>query len=301
MAKHLIQSLADSKLYQEYERAFSTTTGLPLALRSVETWQLPHHGQELENPFCALLSHSNASCAACLEVQQQLADHNSHAPKTVTCQPGLCETAVPLRLGDQVVGFLTTGQVFHKKPTAAQFKRTVKLLADWGVPTTKAQLRDLYFGTRVLSAREVRSVIQLLTIFAEHLSLLSNQIVTEEERQEQPIITRAKQFIHDHLTEKLTLNQVARAVNATRFHFCKLFKQATGTHFTAYLARVRIERAKNLLLNPNLRVSEIAYDSGFQSLTHFNRAFKKIQGDSPSGYRVQLARGLAGITPKYRA
>ena len=66
-----------------------------------------------------------------------------------------------------------------------------------------------------------------------------------------------------------------------------MFK-ATGINFTDYLSRVRIEKAKNLLLNPNTRVSEVAYAVGFQSLTHFNRVFKKILGQSPTEYRSQL-------------
>jgi AraC-like DNA-binding protein len=56
------------------------------------------------------------------------------------------------------------------------------------------------------------------------------------------------------------------------------------------LARVRVEKAKTLLLDPNRRVSEIAYDIGFQSLTHFNRVFKAITGQSPSGYRLKARR-----------
>jgi len=55
--------------------------------------------------------------------------------------------------------------------------------------------------------------------------------------------------------------------------------------FTDYLARVRIEKAKTLLLDPNRRVSEVAYEVGFQSLTHFNRVFRKLAGESPTSYR----------------
>jgi YesN/AraC family two-component response regulator len=79
-------------------------------------------------------------------------------------------------------------------------------------------------------------------------------------------------------------------VNTSTFYFCKMFKKVTGLHFTDYASRVRIESAKNLLLNPNLRISEIAYEAGFQSLTHFNRVFKKILGQSPTEYRSKLAR-----------
>ena len=99
---------------------------------------------------------------------------------------------------------------------------------------------------------------------------------------------RAREYIREHQAEKLSLGQVAKAVNTSTFYFCKMFKKVTGINFTDYLSRVRIEKSKNLLLNPNLRVSEIAFEVGFQSLTHFNRVFKKILGQSPTEYRAQL-------------
>ena len=290
MTKKLIEALTGSKIYQDYERAFSEATGLPVALRSVESWQLPHHGKKFENPFCGMLAQKSRACAACLQTQQQLSETATHEAKTVTCQAGLCDTAVPVRMGDQLIGFLTTGQVFRKTPTEAQFDRTAKLLADWGMQTDEGKLREAYFETRVLSSRQHESVVKLLAIFAEHLSLVSNQIVVREKNAEPPVITRAKQFIVEHQTEELSLEQVATAVNTSKFYFCKMFKKSTGINFTDYLSRVRTERAKNLLLNPNLRVSEIAYEVGFQSLTHFNRVFKRILGSSPTHYREQLSR-----------
>jgi AraC-like DNA-binding protein len=61
-----------------------------------------------------------------------------------------------------------------------------------------------------------------------------------------------------------------------------------GLNFTVYLSRVRLEKAKTLLLNPHLRISEIAFEVGFQSLTHFNRRFREILGQSPTDYRARL-------------
>jgi AraC-like DNA-binding protein/ligand-binding sensor protein len=290
MAKHLIEALGGSKIYQDYERAFSEMTGMPMMLRSVESWQLPHHGKRFENPFCAMLAQKSRSCAACLQTQQKLSETATHEPKTVVCQAGLCDTAVPVRMGGQLIGFLTTGQVFRKKPTEAQFNRTAKLLAEWGVQSDVKELRAAYFDTRVLSARQYESTVKLLTIFAEHLLMVSNQIVVREQNAEPPVVARAKQFIADHQTEDLSLDQVAKSVNTSKFYFCKVFKKATGINFTDYVSRIRTERAKNLMLNPNLRVSEIAYEVGFQSLTHFNRVFKRILGRSPTDYREQLAQ-----------
>jgi len=74
-------------------------------------------------------------------------------------------------------------------------------------------------------------------------------------------------------------------MHLSTFYFCKMFKKATGLTFTDYLGRVRVEKAKSLLLNPNLRISEIAYAVGFQSLTHFNRVFRELTGRSPTNFR----------------
>ena len=110
-------------------------------------------------------------------------------------------------------------------------------------------------------------------------------------RNAEPVaITRARKFIQEHQTDDLSLAEVARAVNTSTIYFCKLFKKVTGLNFTEYLSQLRIEKAKNLLLNPNLRVSEIAYETGFQSLTHFNRVFRRIAGQSPTNYRKRLVK-----------
>lgn len=287
--KNLTEVLASSKIYQDYERAFSETTGLPVTLRPVESWQLPHHGKRNENAFCSMVAQKSRACAACLQVQQQLAEGATVEPQTVICHFGLCDTAVPVRLGEQLIGFLQTGQVFRRKPTNAQFERTAKLAEEWGVPVDRSELKKAYFDTRVLTPKQHESMIKLLTIFAQHLSMISNQIVVQQQNAEPPVISKAKQFIQEHQTEDLSLGDVARAVNTSTFYFCKMFKKYTGLNFTNYLSRLRIEKAKNLLLNPNLRVSEIAYEVGFQSLTHFNRVFKKIIGQSPTEYRGQLA------------
>jgi AraC-like DNA-binding protein/ligand-binding sensor protein len=286
--KGLIESLINSKTFQDYEKAFSEITGLPVSLRPVESWQLPHHGKRQENPLCAMVAEKSRSCATCLQIQQQLSESARFEPATVTCQLGLVDTAVPVRLGEQLIGYLQTGQVMRKKPTPAQIERAARLLADWGLEFNRGKLQSVYMATRVLSAKQYDAMIKLLGIFAEHISVVSNRIVVHRENSESPVIRRAKEFIVENQAEDLSLGQVAKAVNTSTFHFCKMFKKATGLNFTEYVSRVRVEKARNLLLNPNLRISEIAYEVGFQSLTHFNRVFKKFTGLSPTDYRGQL-------------
>jgi AraC-like DNA-binding protein/ligand-binding sensor protein len=286
--RRLLDQLSKSQIYQDYERAFSTATGLPLTLRSVDAWQVAHHGKKEQNPFCALMAKTSRTCAACLEVQQKLSNPKTDEAVSVTCFAGMCDSAVPIRIGKELLGFLQTGQIFTKKPSKAQFDRASRQLLEWGVKGDFKQIEEAYFHTRVITPKQYEAMVSMLSIFGQHLSQISNQLAVQQENSEPPVITRAKQFIQDHQTDDLSLGQVAQAVNTSSFYFCKLFKKATGINFTEYVSRVRVEKAKNLLLNPNLRISEIAYEVGFQSLTHFNRVFRKLVGQSPTEHREKL-------------
>lgn len=286
--RSLVNALINSKIYRDYTRSFGDITGLPLALQPVETWQLPHHGRRHENPFCAMISRTSRACSVCLQCQERLCEQAAREPQTVVCPLGLCDTAVPVRMSDRLIGFLQSGQFFRKQPDQKQFDQALKLVKEWGLEVDRKKLREAYFATRVISPSEHKAALKLQTIFSQHLALLSNQVFIQQENAEPPVIKKARDYIQEHQGEKLSLGQVARAVNMSTFYFCKTFKKITGINFTDYLSRVRIEKSKNLLLNPNLRVSEIAFEVGFQSLTHFNRVFKKILGQSPTDYRDQL-------------
>jgi AraC-like DNA-binding protein/ligand-binding sensor protein len=286
--KQLIGQLSRSALYRDYERAFSAATGLPLALRPVEHWQIALHGKENENPFCALMARTNGSCAACLEVQDKITRDPTDQPKTAVCFAGLTDAAVPVRVGERLIGFLQTGQVMLHAPQQAQFDRTAQKLMKWGLDVDLTKAEEAYFHTKVLSKKQYESMLRLLAIFGQHLSSFSNQLSTQANSAEPAAVSRAREFIAKNQDRDVSLGEVAQAVNTSTFYFCKLFKKATGLTFTDYLARVRVEKAKNLLLNPNLRISEIAYEVGFQSLTHFNRVFRKLTGQSPSAYRSAL-------------
>ena len=292
-AKLLVDKLNTSQIFQDYEDAFSTATGMPVSFRPTETWQLAHHRSKTQNPFCMLMAESSRACAACLEVQQKLNDQAQHEPATVACFAGLCDTAVPVRMGDKLFGFLQTGQIMTKAPTKKQFDRAAQQLIAWGLKVDLGKVEEAFFQTKVLKPKQYDALVKLLTIFAGHLAMVANQIAVQQQNAEPPMITRAKEFIKTNQGEDISLGDVAKAVNTSTFYFCKMFKKATGLNFTDYLSRIRIEKAKNLLLNPNLRISEIAYEVGFQSLTHFNRVFRKLAGQSPTEYRQKLP-GMAG-------
>jgi len=88
------------------------------------------------------------------------------------------------------------------------------------------------------------------------------------------------------IVEELSLRKVAKAASISANHLSEKFKQVTGTNFVDYVARTRFQKACGLLRDVDLRISEIAFAVGFQSLSQFNRVFKKLSGKSPSAYRA---------------
>src|SRR5436190_2490906 len=93
----LLQTLSESPVHRRYERAFSSPTGLPLSLRPVEAWPRPFRGKAQENEFCAMMAKKSAACAACLRVQERLAEAACDGSATLKCHFGLSEAAVPVK------------------------------------------------------------------------------------------------------------------------------------------------------------------------------------------------------------
>jgi AraC-like DNA-binding protein/ligand-binding sensor protein len=291
--RDLIDTLRRSKLFRNYEQVFSEATGLPLALRPLDYWQLEHQGKKNQNPFCALLAERSATLAVCLRAHDQMIRHTGDLPHTVTCPFGLTETAVPIKLGKRTIGYLRIGQVLRHMPAKADTTKVSRELKRCGLRFA-GEIRKAWKKNPLIPPEKYNAIVRLLTFFADQLSALSNQLITEKSNAEPPLVLRAREYIDKHKAEQLSLADVAKAAGASVFHFCKVFHKGTGLKFTDYVARVRLENARNRLLNPNLRISEIAYDVGFQSLTQFNRTFKRVFGQSPTDFR-------AGISSRKRA
>lgn len=262
-SKSVIGALLRSKIFHDYQSVFEDLTGLKITLEPIEAWPLPHRAGT--NPLCALLGTRGCSCVCCRRAEKRIAT-GARTNRLVTvggqCH---CGAATPLWLGRQLVGI-------------------VQVIAPMWAPNTG---NSVSATVPSLTPKQHAAALKLIGLFAKHLAAVSNQIVLQTRNVEPPIVTRAKAYIANHCTTNLSLGQTARAMNLSTFYFCKLFKKNTGIKFSEYLSRVRVEKAKHLLLNRNVRISEVAFEVGFQSLTHFNRMFKNLIGVSPKEFRKQ--------------
>ena len=288
--KKLLEALRQSKLYRDYERTFTEATGLPLALRPVEFFGLPFHGKKNENPFCAFLAERKSCCALCLQTQGRLNEARPDTAHSLQCPYGLTETVVPIVLGERVIGFLCTGQVFTS-PTNGEARKSRRRAASL-LKQPASMPKGCASGSKPARSKpaDTKQQFTCWSFSRNSFPRSATNCASSRSRKSRRVVTRARQFIAENRRKPITLRTVAQASGASMFHFCKLFRATTGVKFTEYVARSRVEDARELLCNRRLRMCEVAYESGFQSLTAFHRAFQRILGQSPTAYRTALNR-----------
>ena len=101
-------------------------------------------------------------------------------------------------------------------------------------------------------------------------------------------MNNALDYIKEHYAEKIKLVDVADKIYVSQWHLSKLINRYTGSNFSEILNGIRIEKAKNLLKDPALKIYDIAEQVGFSDITHFSRIFKKLEGISANEYRNRL-------------
>src|ERR1700756_1012906 len=175
--------LSRSQIFKDYEQAFSEAVGLPLNIRAHNSWSPSHHGKTDHDSFAAILARFNQARAACLRAQTDASQEPSSTTRTVTWFAGLSESAVPVYVGDHILGFLETGEVMLKNPTKKHFASITRQLRAWGYKADWKQLERAYFRTCVLPPDRYHAMLRLLSIFAQHLSILSNQLVARQEKE----------------------------------------------------------------------------------------------------------------------
>lgn len=276
----LIGRLRNSELFRSYREIFRNSTGLPLDLRPVGTrWLESGLDDEGGSRFCRLLNRGGSLCPQCAETYCCLASNEGRGVRSVRCFAGLAETAVPVMHGGTVVAKLITGHVLHEKATRERFAEIV------GMARGDAELERAYLETPVIGEEKYRAMTTLLAAFSLQLGELAGQIVLDLRHEKSDCIAYAKDFVDGNINEPILLDEVASEVHMSRYYLCRRFKKATGMTLTEYVTDRRVEMAKDMLANTSLRVADIAFEIGFQSLSQFNRCFRKITGITPTKFR----------------
>lgn len=157
-----------------------------------------------------------------------------------------------------------------------------------GVTKAKAgeMLQKLHLLSPFEQFLEVLRIFQLLANSTEITLLHNAPVKNQYNKKAQDRLKQLYRFMDAHYQRKIEVEEVAALCQMTKGAFCRYFKQITRLTFTDFLNHYRINQAKRLLLLDK-NVSETCYECGFESLSYFNRIFKKITKMNPLAYKKQ--------------
>lgn len=147
---------------------------------------------------------------------------------------------------------------------------------------------DLYFSNQIMWEFSIYS--KLLELFAilgqyQYSSTLPDFKLDKSSSENFEKFATLLSYIDSHYATELDLEQAAALVGFSKFHFSRLFKEFTNCTFYDYLSQARIQAAQRLLSSTNTSITDIAFQTGFNSPTSFCRCFKKYTNLSPTEYR----------------
>lgn len=138
---------------------------------------------------------------------------------------------------------------------------------------------------------EVLNIFQFLANTNDYILLHEKPVENQYNKRDQERIKRLYQFIDDNYQRKIELSEVASLSNLSEAAFCRYFKKMTRVTFVEFLNHYRVNQAKNLLLLDK-NVTETCFDCGFESMSYFNRTFKKLTGENPLSFKKRYFSGL---------
>jgi YesN/AraC family two-component response regulator len=135
---------------------------------------------------------------------------------------------------------------------------------------------------------ELMSIFQTLAKSDEYIKLKTRPISGRAILKQQDRIHEVYKHVEENFKFKIDTNAIANKVNLSVPAFCRYFKKVTKLTYTDFVNQYRVTYAKKLLLQ-NKNVTETCFDSGFENISYFNRAFKKITGENPSKFKKKQA------------
>lgn len=131
-------------------------------------------------------------------------------------------------------------------------------------------------------------LLQELATKCNYEYLATTQYENSNKLSNNPIITKVHTFIHTHYQNNLSLEDIALHVGMNASSLCRYYKKNTGKKIFEYISELRISYAAKLFTNQNITISQVAYDCGYNSLSHFNHQFKNLTGYSPRDYTRKI-------------
>jgi len=224
-----------------------------------------------KKPVCAAMRKTQegySSCVRCrMAAQKYVSRHGK--PLSGYCIKGVYEYCAPVTFRGETVAVIFIGNIYTGEP---------EQLMRFGKSLTPELLKTMeYKYTKADCIRTARVVNDFICLLAEQYGM--------GEVDHNGLSDSVKHYIRENYTYNFSLTDLAEIFGYNAKYLGRVFKSRTGTTVNAYCNTLRIAEAKRLLLETEMRITEIALEVGFNNISYFNYVFTRETGMSPSDYR----------------
>ena len=289
--KRVFAKLGAEKTLREYSEAIQLMLGIVIDFINADGDSLKLSGGRNFNSVCHALRRSPEGGRRCRDEDTRRARAAAEAGHELvyTCHAGFTEVVLPLfDDGGGFLGCMTAGQ-FHTAGAEPPDRGIFRQLAE----IAGADAEELRRGSEaavVLTPEQLAGVICYLKLMGKLVSERYSNLLFMEQIDVPDKITLVQKYLHDNYMRRLSVESVSRKFYLSPNYFSRLFRRTMGTGFTSYLNCYRVEKAREMLLETSLSISEIVFRCGFGSISQFNRVFRDVARRSPGevrrGYRA---------------
>lgn len=274
------------KIVNDFAYACHRLTGLWISIGDSEFMKLKlFYDLEYMNKYCKLIRSTVQGLNLCLQSDKEGCKQAfaKNLPHIHQCKAGLIDIFAPITVYDKMVGYISAGQILTEKPTEKSFSKISSFYK--GLNINMSERKKAYLDTPVISEAKLNELVTLFTLLINYIAEMETKMLFLNKTKDNDVICKTKGYILHNYMEPIHLNEIAKFVAISPEYLCRLFKKATGNTITEYINILRMENAKKILKSSDVKISGVAMETGFKSVSYFNRMFKKILGISPREFR----------------
>ncbi len=238
---------------------------------------------EIMAPFCQLIRSCEDGAARCHDCDKKACETAARCRNLFTyrCHAGLTESIAPIIMGNIVIGYLLFGHVFSYTSFEEGWSIIEPLCRNY--PIDPASLKKAVRKQPLISDDYITSASHIMQAVA---SFLCMERMVSLKQQELPVQIDA--YIQEHLTDDIDALSIAKYFQIGKTKIYEISKQNYGTGIAEQIRKLRIEKAKTLLMeHTDFSLSQIAYECGFSDYNYFITVFKRLTGLPPKTYAAK--------------
>lgn len=286
ITRKVFAKLGQEKQLREYHEIIYKLIGVVVDFINADGVSLKLSEGKHFNPFCTRIRNTSAGYAACHACDREYAHRAScsRKPMIYQCHAGFLEILVPLYdNAGNYIGSMTAGQVHRKDMPVPDKSAFAKRALEFGLDPDN--LYELYTQTLRLSDQQIEGLVEYLAAIGRLLVSTHNNLMFMESVNAPDKISLIKEFVEKNYGKRLSVPKIAQKFFMSSGYFSHFFKKEVGISFHSYLNLYRVSKAREMLEETELSISEIAYLTGFGSISQFNRTFRNSTGKNPGVIR----------------